>query len=196
MNRIPCSASNKKQCFVLATAIACFFYLSLSNSHAEEKGRKRNQSNKEPITVKSDRMLSAQKENKIFFYGNVVAVRGDLTIHSDELEVYNGPEGSSPEKITATGNVVIDRNDRHATGQKAVYYDSTQRIILTGKPRAWEKNNEITGNEMIFLIEEDKFIVNSAKKEGGQIELKLYPEKKEDKKKSRTSKRPRTKRKR
>jgi len=123
-------------------------------------------------------MVSSQKENKIFFYGNVKAVRGDIILHSDELEVYNAPGGGKTEKIIANGNVTVDSKTRHATGNHAVYYDVTQRIILTGNPKAWEGDNQIVGDEMIFLVKEDKFIVKSSPKKGQQISLTLYPGKK------------------
>jgi len=60
-----------------------------------------------------------------------------------------------------------------------VYYDVTQRIILTGNPKAWEEKNEITGDEMIFLIEEDKFIVKGGEEKGKQINLIFHPKEKD-----------------
>ena len=168
------------QPFVLNLLLLPALFLSLLPlaGAAEMKGMEDKDKN-QPISVTSDRMVSSQKENKIFFYGNVVAVRGDLTIRSDELEVYNGKEGKGTEKITARGNVVIDSKERHATGEEAVYYDVTQRIILTGNPKAWEEKNEITGDEMIFLIEEDKFIVKGGEDKGKQINLIFHPKEKD-----------------
>lgn len=156
------------------------FLLFFSPSMGATVGKNELEQDKnQPISVTSDRMVSSQKENKIFFFGNVVAVRGDLTIRSEELEVYNGKEGKGTEKITARGKVVIDSKTRHATGEEAVYYDLTQRIILTGNPKAWEDSNEITGDEMIFLIEEDKFIVKGGEDKGRQINLIFHPKEKE-----------------
>lgn len=166
--------------FVLLAALSIpSVFLCSQNVFAEEKGLEKEKAKSEPISVSSNRMVSAQKENKIYFYGNVVAVRGDLTIRADQLEVYNGKDGKKTEKITATGNVEIESKSRNATGQKAVYYEVTERILLTGNPRAWEKNNEILGEEMIFLIKEDKFIVNGKADKGKQIKLTLFPKKDE-----------------
>lgn len=147
----------------------------MADASAEQNDWKKEQGKDLPLMVTSDRMVSSQKENKIFFYGNVVAVRGDVTLHSDELEVYNTPKENKTEKIIARGHVVIDSKDRHATGHEATYYEVTQRIILTGNPKAWENNNEIVGDEMIFLVNEDKFIVNSKEQKGQQIKLIFYP---------------------
>lgn len=169
-----------------------FFSFFLSDVSAEQNDWKKDQGKDLPLMVTSDRMVSSQKENKIFFYGNVVVVRSDVTLHSDELEVYNNPEKNKTEKIIARGHVVIDSKGRHAVGQEATYYEVTQRIILTGDPKAWEDNNEITGDEMIFLIDEDKFIVNSKEKKGQQIKLIFFPDeekgKKEEKKETKDRK--------
>ena len=42
-----------------------------------------------PIDVVADRMISERKSNKITFIGNVVAKRGNVTVYSDQLEIYN-----------------------------------------------------------------------------------------------------------
>ncbi len=176
--------------FLIIFSLPVFFFSFMADASAEKRDWKKEQGKDLPITVTSDRMISFQKENKVIFYGNVIAVRGDVTIRSEELEIYNAPDGSKTEKIIARKNVVIDSNGRHATGEEAVYYDVTQRIILTGNAKAWEDNNEIIGDKMIFLLDEDRFIVDGGEKKGKQIKLTFYPkdEKGKTKKKGRKNK--------
>ena len=144
----------------------------------KEKSKK----SKEPIEITSDRMRSENGGVKIVFSGNVVSYKGDLKITSDIMEIYNTEDKKETDEIVAIGNVVITRGTKRAIGDRAVYLDKSQKIILTGTPyaTAWEEGNMIEGREMIFLLEKDRFVVNQ------RVRMKIYPkdEKNNPKKKS------------
>jgi len=132
---------------------------------------------KDPLEVTSDRMRSEDGGVKIIFSGNVVSTRGDLKITSDILEIYNTQDKKETEEIVAIGNVFITRGLKRAKGDKAVYLDKLQKIILTGTPKAtaWEESNTIEGRELIFLLEKDRFIANN------RVRMKIYPKDKKSK---------------
>ena len=140
-------------------------YLSLAVSAQQDKTK-----NKSSIEITSDRMRSENGGQKIIFSGNVMAFKEDMTISSDIMEVYNTPDKQQTEEIVAIGNVNIVRGEKKATGDRAVYLDQLQKIILTGTPKAvaWEGKDMIEGREMIFLIKKDRFIVNE------RVRAKLY----------------------
>jgi len=133
--------------------------------------------NKDPVEITSDRMRSEDGGLKIIFSGNVVGYWGELKITSDILEVYNTKDKKETEEIVAIGNVFITRGLKRAKGDKAIYLDKLQKIILTGTPKAtaWEDSNMIEGREMIFLLDKDRFVANN------RVRMKIYP-KDEDKK--------------
>ena len=133
----------------------------------KEKSKK----SEEPIEITSDRMRSENGGVKIVFSGNVVSYKGDLKITSDIMEIYNTEDKKETDEIVAIGNVVITRGTKRAIGDRAVYLDKLQKIILTGTPyaTAWEEGNMIEGREMIFLLEKDRFVVNQ------RVRMKLYP---------------------
>ncbi len=143
----------------------------------KEKSKK----SEEPIEITSDRMRSENGGVKIVFSGNVVSYKGDLKITSDIMEIYNTEDKKETDEIVAIGNV-ITRGTKRAIGDRAVYLDKLQKIILTGTPyaTAWEEGNMIEGREMIFLLEKDRFVVNQ------RVRMKIYPkdEKNNPKKKS------------
>jgi lipopolysaccharide transport protein LptA len=129
-----------------------------------------------PIEINSDRMRSEDGGKKIIFSGNVIGTWGDLTINSDILEIYNSEsDNTETDEVVAIGNVFITRDKKRAKGDRAVYLDKLQKIILTGKPHAtaWEEKNIIEGKEMIFLLEQDRFVVNK------RVRMKLFPKKKQ-----------------
>jgi lipopolysaccharide export system protein LptA len=139
-----------------------------------DKGSKDNKD--KPIEIISDRMRSEDGGKKIIFSGSVIGTWGELTINSDILEIYNSKKTENQtDEIVAIGNVVITKDKKRATGDRAVYLDKLQKIILTGKPHAtaWEDKNIIEGKEMIFLLDQDRFVVNQ------RVRMKLFPKKKQ-----------------
>ena len=139
-----------------------------------DKGSKQNKN--KPIEIVSDRMRSEEGGEKIIFSGNVIGTWGELTITSDILEIYNSEKTKNQtDEIVAIGNVIITKDKKRAEGDRAVYLDKLQKIILTGKPHAtaWEEKNIIEGKEMIFLLEQDRFVVNQ------RVRMKLFPKKKQ-----------------
>ena len=134
--------------------------------------------NKDPLEITSDRMRSEDGGIKIIFSGNVVGYWGDLKITSDILEIYNTEDKKETEEIIAIGNVFITRGLKRGKGDKAIYIDKLQKIILTGTPKAiaWEESNMIEGRELIFLLDKDRFFANK------RVRMKIYPKDKKDKK--------------
>ena len=161
-----------KNSICILTLASCFALLIPSLLFSEEK------ENKDPIEITSDRMRSEDGGLKIIFSGNVVGYWGELKITSDILEIYNTKDKKETEEIVAIGNVFITRGQKRAKGDKAVYLDKLQKIILTGTPKAtaWEEGNMIEGREMIFLLDKDRFVANN------RVRMKIYPKDEGDKK--------------
>ena len=160
--------------------------LATSPSIAKEQSPQKSNTDKEPLEITSDRMRSENGGIKIIFSGNVESYKGDLKITSDIMEVYNSDETKETDEVVALGNVFITRGLKKAKGDRAVYIDKLQKIILTGTPKAiaWEEENMIEGREMIFLLDKDRFVVNE------RVRMKLYPkdEKKAPENKSKQTK--------
>ena len=161
-----------KTCISTLIFVLCFSLLSSSLLFSAEE------ENKDPIEITSDRMRSEDGGLKIIFSGNVVGYWGELKITSDILEVYNTKDKKETEEIVAIGNVFITRGQKRAKGDKAVYLDKLQKIILTGTPKAtaWEEGNMIEGREMIFLLDKDRFVANN------RVRMKIYPKDEKNKK--------------
>ena len=107
-------------------------------------------------------MRSENGGQKIIFSGNVAVTKDEYGITSDIIEVYNTSDKKQTEEIVAIGNVEISRGNKKAKGDRAVYLEHLQKIILTGNPKAiaWEGDDIIEGREMIFLMKKDRFVVN------------------------------------
>jgi lipopolysaccharide export system protein LptA len=153
---------------------------------AKSKAALKKEREKNPIEIQSDKLRSENEGKKFIFSGNVVSTWGDLEIKSDILEVYSNPKskvsrkkatddvsqaGQDLDKIIAIGNVDIKKGDRRAKGDRAVYDNKKQIIIITGEPNAtaWEGDNIIKGRKMTFVLEKDLFEVE------GRVNLVLNP---------------------
>lgn len=166
------------QSFSHAAACLALGLLISSNGAAQTAEIKKPEG--KTVEINADRMRSENGGQKIVFSGSVSGIWGDLKITSDVLEVYNTQDKKNTDEIVAIGNVNITRGETRARGDRAVYLDQQQQIILTGSPKAvaWEGKDMIEGKEMIFLLDKDRFVVND------RVRMMLYPkEKKEPKEK-------------
>jgi len=127
----------------------------------------------EPIDITSDRVESYSKENLIFFKGNVTARQKDVVIYADDVEAVVTESGKGIEKVIAGGNVKIQQGLRVAICQKAVFYNLDQKIVLTGDPKVWEGGNMVSGEEIIFDIEQNRVEVKGGP--GGKGKAKIHP---------------------
>ena len=163
---------NKKLSIGFIILIVWVFTIIPSTAEkAQDQYSQQSKQDKEPLEITSDRMRSENGGIKIIFSGNVESYKGNLKITSDIMEVYNSEETKETDEIVAIGNVFISRGFKKATGDRAIYIDKLQKIILTGTPKAtaWEKDNMIEGREMIFLLDKDRFVVNE------RVRMKIYP---------------------
>ncbi len=139
-----------------------------------EPGQGKLMDSSQPIDITSDRVEAYSKENRIIFRGNVTARQKDIVIYADSLETMVIEGGKGIEKVIAGGNVKIQQGLRVANCQKAVFHNVDQTLILTGDPKVWEGNNMVSGDEIVFHIEQDRIEVKGGP--GGRGKAKILPE--------------------
>lgn len=132
-----------------------------------------------PVHITADHLDADNKKKIAIFTGNVVAVKGDLTIRSDKLTIYHDEEGKKIDRIVAEGQVLIDQEKRKfASGERAVYHADSERVVLTGKPKAWEGPNQLVGDKIEFFMNEDRSVVYSSAER--RVQVTLYPRQEEE----------------
>ena len=135
-----------------------------------------------PTTITSNKMTVRNQVNQAIFEGTVVLTRGPLTVKSDKMIVFfqakskeklktdgahqegdretvSSPTNRSLEKVEAIGQVTITQENGHATCQKAVYFNSEEKIVLTGNPVAWEKGTRVSGKLITIFLAEERSVV-------------------------------------
>lgn len=162
--------------------------LSSFNVSAKEEGRGDLFMGDEgkPIQIDSDRLEAYKDKNLVEFSGNVVAIQKGKVIKADHLVLYFKKEGTTDqigsknltqlggvERIEAQGNVRITERERVVTGDKAVFYNGEQKIIVTGNPVMQEGENILRGDRIIVLFNENRGVVES--NAGKRVSATIYP---------------------
>ena len=118
-----------------------------------------------PISVEADHMSSTETTNSVMFTGNVDAKQGDVRIRSDEMTVFysekakeagNQDAKQKVEKLINTGHVEITRGEWLGTSKKSIYLSKERQFILTGEAKAWQGQNMVSGDKIIYYLDEER----------------------------------------
>jgi lipopolysaccharide export system protein LptA len=129
-----------------------------------------------PIHIESNRMTSTEKSNSVVFTGDVDAKQGDVRIRSDEMTVfYTAAESPGKqkdkkkptpqtekkatqqvEKLICTGNVEVTRGEWLGTAKKMLYLSKERQVILTDNAKAWQGQNMVSGDKIIYYLDEGR----------------------------------------
>jgi len=118
------------------------------------------------LDVSSERMTFDSKTRIFIFEEKVRILRCTMTIICDRLQVINDASERNIERIIATGNVRFQQGMRFAVAERADYFESEQKLVLTGgNPRVWDmqERDELTGEEIVLLLQEEKVLVKQAR---------------------------------
>jgi lipopolysaccharide export system protein LptA len=135
-----------------------------------------------PVNFVASHLIYRDSERKAHFEGGVTVRSTDLTVTSQQMDVFLVPAsaeadhsstGETPvppkseaapaklEKIIASGKVVITEPNRRGTGDKLVYTASDDKFVLTGgQPSIFDaEHGKITGVSLTLYRRSDRFVV-------------------------------------
>ncbi|HXC93775.1 MAG TPA: lipopolysaccharide transport periplasmic protein LptA [Geobacteraceae bacterium] len=128
----------------------------------------------EPITIKSDSLVTDNGRKLATFSGNVAARQGDLTIYSDRFVVVYSEAGNEISTAEVTGNVRIVQGPRRAQADHGVYDAKSSTIVLDGNPKVFQNNDTISGKVITYYLDQDRSEVTSGS--GKRVEAVIYPQ--------------------
>lgn len=120
-------------------------------------------SEKKSVVITSQTLTADNKNNTAVFEGSVVAKTGDITIQSDKMSVIYDESENNIDRIQATGNVRVHKDERALFANEAVYFDADEKIVFTGDPKAVEGKNVISGTKIIYYFRDDRVVVEGSK---------------------------------
>ncbi len=121
---------------------------------------------KRPVTVQADRLEYLEQGRKASYQGNVLLRTENTTLEADRVDVYflegAGAEGAEIDRAVAAGHVKVRQPMRRATGDRAEYFASEGKILLTGGPPTLrdEQKGFTTGRRLTFFIRDDTLLVD------------------------------------
>jgi lipopolysaccharide export system protein LptA len=117
-----------------------------------------------PIAIKADELEVVTEGNarKFVFRGTVEAVQGSLTVNSTRLEAFYPPGGSQPDRLVATGRVLLNQEGRVVTCQKATFYRSDQRVECEGRAQLDQGCDRVRGDKITFFLDREVMNVTGA----------------------------------
>jgi lipopolysaccharide export system protein LptA len=145
-----------------------------------------------PIQIEANHMLSVEKTNSVQFSGDVDAKQGNVRIRCDEMVVYYTQAGKitgnadnksqQVDKLTCDGNVEVTKEDWLGSSQKMLYLKKVRQVILTGKAKAWQGQNMVTGDKIVYYLDQGRSEVV-----GGRPEASISPSSENKNKSSRVN---------
>jgi len=127
-----------------------------------QKGKSSPKASKSPIMITAKEMEANAKEGWVVFKGTVKAVRDKLTIYADRIKIFLTKENKI-DHILAQGNVKVEQGKKVITAQEAEYKVKKDVIEFRGHPKAWEGENLVQGEKMLYYPKEDRSVVIGGK---------------------------------
>ena len=154
----------------IKAAIIIFLSITLccTSLYAAEKIR-----SGQPISIKSNELVTDSKGRTATFIGKVQAKQGDITIFADKLVVYYSEKGGEVDRVEAFGNVRIVQLNRIGTAGHAVYQNKEGKISLYDNPKVNQGKDVVSGKVITYFITEEKSVVTGDP--GTRVNAVIYP---------------------
>ena len=115
-----------------------------------------------PVDIRSEEMSVDFENNRIVFKGDVKVLQSDFSLTAGEVTAVFGESADDIKKIIASDDVKIQKADKMAWSEQAVYDREGATILLTGTPVLKQGRNFIKGEEIQFSLDEDRMEVKGS----------------------------------
>jgi lipopolysaccharide export system protein LptA len=125
-----------------------------------------------PINIQAVKLDYFDKERKLVYTGNVIAVQGDSILKASILTIFLTPKkagdtqtsGSSTgqvQRMLATGPVTLLQRDQIGTGDNGVYDKLQDTVILTGNVTLSQGGNVTKGDRLVYNLKSGQAVVTN-----------------------------------
>ncbi len=128
-----------------------------------------------PVDISSQKMTADFQGHTITFSGNVVVTQADLRMWADTIVAVIGQNAQDIRKITAEGNVRVQKGAKIATGQKATYEKETSVVVVEGNPRLEQGASFVRGDKITLYLGQDQMDIQGGVKAEFQIPSQSFP---------------------
>lgn len=96
------------------------------------------------------------------FSGGVVATRGLVQLTCAELEVVYA-DADRIDTAVASGDVLVVRGERRASGDQAVLTAGDGSLALTGSPSVTDGPNTLTGSRIVLYLDDERVLCDDCR---------------------------------
>ncbi len=125
---------------------------------------------KAPISIHSSELEAFETDQggrRFVFTDKVEVVQGNVTLHSDRLEAFYPPNASQPERLVATGHVVVAQAGKRARCREATYLNAQQRVYCRGDAQLEQGADRAEGREIELQLDTQRMFIRG----GAQIRI-------------------------
>ncbi len=130
---------------------------------------------KGPVHISADSLHAEnQPRQQAVYTGKVVMTQGDVVINAQTLTI-DAAQGKI-QKATAIGSPVtftMSAAQRHGYGNILVYLPDSAEIILTGNAHLWQEKNEVSGERIVYFLQDQQTRVTAVP--GQRVQSVFYP---------------------
>ena len=116
---------------------------------------------KEPTVIHSERGEFDSQNHVATLEGHVVVVDPALQVNAQKMIVFFDTE-NKVSRIEASGEVIIQQQDKTTHSDHAVYTPTDGKVVLTGNPSVENPQGTVRGQTITFYRDERKIFVEKA----------------------------------
>jgi lipopolysaccharide export system protein LptA len=107
-----------------------------------------------PINVSADKFVADSNAKTGTWMGNVVVIQGDTRMRANSVRLSVAGNDNKPDKIFASGNVVVDSpTSGTVTGDNGVYDVVARTVTMTGKVVLTRQKDVMRGAQLTVNLE-------------------------------------------
>lgn len=115
------------------------------------------------VVIRSDGAQFSGRERLAKFLGNVVMDMDDMRITGPEAEFEYDSRKELVKSISVKGGVKVSDTEKWATSQDLKVHFEEDKYVFRGNPRVVQENDELRGEEIVFLDGGRKVLVQRAR---------------------------------
>ncbi|HKD47937.1 MAG TPA: LptA/OstA family protein [Rhizomicrobium sp.] len=121
-----------------------------------------------PINISADKFMADSNAKTGTWTGNVVVIQSDMRMRANSVRLNVTGKDDKPDKIFASGNVVVDSpNSGTVTGDNGVYDVVGHTVTMTGKVVLTKDKDVMRGTQLTVNLDTGKATLGAGKAPGG-----------------------------
>ena len=120
-----------------------------------------------PINISADKFMADSNAKTGTWTGNVVVVQSDMRMRANSVRLNVTGKDNKPDKIFASGNVVVDSpNSGTVTGDNGVYDVVGHTVTMTGKVVLTKDKDVMRGTQLTVNLDTGRATLGAGKSPG------------------------------